>query len=834
MSRVGHFRFSIFDFRFSWVVVVVLASCGGASPELTGEVGAVETAGDALGDAVVGDVADWASVADEKDAALADEVGGEDLTAETEAEVDTADVRPGDALGDGDGEALPDIGQEDLAGSDAEGDSTQDTAPACSEGVECDDGNPCTVSDWCTDGVCTGVEHVCDDFRACTLDKCDGLGNCQFTLKVGRCLINGLCALDGSNKPGNPCLFCNPAKDPFSWTEKPMSPCDDEDACTTGDACMEGKCSGDPALCNDSNPCTLDICDPDEGCTHTPANIPCDDGDPCTGLDFCEAGECKGGPAPGCNDANPCTQDTCQPGKGCFHSKFDGIDCDDGDACTVGDVCADGECEPGKGSVSCDDWNDCTDDICDPLKGCTYPLNGNPCCINDINVCDDSDPCTIDSCNVNTGACIYLPNEGSCTDKDACTQNDVCVQGACTGVPKDCDDASVCTLDFCDKKQGCLHENLNMECDDFSVCTLNDWCQGGKCVGTKVNCNDYNLCTDDSCDPMTGCVNAFNSAACNDYDLCTSGDKCNQGKCIGEKKSCNDSNPCTDDSCAPSSGCQDLFNTAACDDKDDCTQGDACSGGVCVPGKVVCASCKYEFSEAVNRTVKMAISTDKKQGNALDLDGNGTLDNSMAGISSMANDPLQKALDKGDVHLLLEHHGIKTNGGIYTLAMFVGALAPGFEQCAFAADYCGYIAKKDAIDQEKCQALVFFDNASIFQGKLVAGGKKYKFPWQVPIAEGTSLDIVLYSATIQANVTVQQGIVTVISGIIGGAIPKQSFVDAINAVPDDKLPMPKDMILQLLQVLVTNDIDTDGNGSKDAASIAIKFEGIAAGIVGAQ
>jgi len=379
---------------------------------------------------------------------------------------------------------------------------------------------------------------------------------------------------------------------------------------------------------------------------------------------------------------------------------------------------------------------------------------------------------------------------------------------------------------------GCVHESLNLDCDDGSVCTLNDQCVDGTCAGTKLNCNDYNLCTDDLCDPVLGCVNTMNSAPCNDFDLCTGGDQCVDGICAGEAKTCDDGNPCTQDSCDPSAGCQNLFTSSPCDDGDECTKSDYCEAGVCKPGEYVCVSCDYDFSDAVNRMTAMSISENNKSGNALDLDGNGTLDNSMAGIGGLANDALQQSLDKGDIHFLFEHHEVKTDGSIYDLAVFVGELAQGFEQCNFKADYCGYAVTDDTLDPEECKAIVLFDNASIFNGKLVAGGKKYQFPWQIPFSEETILNITLFNATIHADVSLQQGIVTGISGILGGAIPKESFLQAIDAVPDGQLPLPKDMVVQLIQALVQNDIDTDGDGAHDAASIGIKFEGIAGGITG--
>jgi hypothetical protein len=52
--------------------------------------------------------------------------------------------------------------------------------------------------------------------------------------------------------------------------------CDDEDVCTSGESCQDGVCGrGTPLNCDDNDPCTLDACDPDEGCTHTTISGSC-------------------------------------------------------------------------------------------------------------------------------------------------------------------------------------------------------------------------------------------------------------------------------------------------------------------------------------------------------------------------------------------------------------------------------------------------------------------------------------------------------------------------------------------------------------------------------
>ena len=95
----------------------------------------------------------------------------------------------------------------------------------------------------------------------------------------------------------------------------------------------------------------------------------------------------------GCDDSNACTTDSCNGQNGCvFTPVSDGATCNDSSGCTSGDVCTGGVC--GGSAKSCVDGNFCTDDFCMPSDGsCDYvPLNitcsdGNPCttadfCIN--------------------------------------------------------------------------------------------------------------------------------------------------------------------------------------------------------------------------------------------------------------------------------------------------------------------------------------------------------------------------------------------------------------------------------------------------------------------
>jgi hypothetical protein len=91
-----------------------------------------------------------------------------------------------------------------------------------------------------------------------------------------------------------------------------------------------------------------------------------------------------------CDDDNPCTLDDCMAETGCSFLAVSGP-CEDGSFCTVGDSCAAGACASGA-PLSCDDQSSCTSDACHPLIGCTY-----------ANLCHMRATCIAGACECMTG-----------------------------------------------------------------------------------------------------------------------------------------------------------------------------------------------------------------------------------------------------------------------------------------------------------------------------------------------------------------------------------------------------------------------------------------------
>lgn len=286
--------------------------------------------------------------------------------------------------------------------------------------------------------------------------------------------------------------------------------------------------------------------------------------------DFCDAGQCQGGgQALKCEDGNLCTDDVCQPQKGCVYPANQ-AGCDDGNSCTVGDICADMACASGTNICQCqndavcakaDDDNLCNGTIvCDqsaiPFKCVTDPDTVITCDAN------QDTACLKNTCVPATGDCemTAVNQGGACDDGNACTSNDQCANGSCAGQSVKCDDSNVCTDDSCDPASGCVFTPNKADCDDGSVCTMLDVCQGGQCVGmAKVDCTDFNECTLDVCHKTTGCLHSnLNGQACDNGDACTVDDTCQNGACqAGTQNNC------------------DCYTTADCAGVED---GDLCNG----------------------------------------------------------------------------------------------------------------------------------------------------------------------------------------------------------------------------------------------------------------
>ena len=418
----------------------------------------------------------------------------------------------------------------------------------------CPDGLVCNGDELCFAGVCVaGVRLNCNDNNACTADPCVEPGGCTHT------------------------------------PEPVGAPCTDNNACTVGDACNgAGACqTTGPLICDDGAECTVDTCNPANGCVFTnrtgnctdegnacttdvcsagvcthpsrPDGTACDDGAFCTINDTCQTGACSPGPPRNCADTNPCTADRCdEVADACMHDPLPaGSACSDNNACTVGDACdGAGVCQT-TGPLICDDTKECTVDTCNTVTGCVFTNRTGACT-------DDGNACTTDVCG--GGLCTHpaRPNGTACDDGLFCTVTDTCQGGVCSpGPARSCPDTNVCTTDRCDEAlDACMH-------DPITPC-----CGNGVPEPPGEDCDDGNSSNTDAC------LNTCRAARCGDGFVRTGIEQCDLG---------------TGNADTPNAGCRTDCRLPRCGDGIvDTSRGEQCDDGGAVGGDGCSAGCFIE------------------------------------------------------------------------------------------------------------------------------------------------------------------------------------------------------------------------------------------------
>lgn len=411
----------------------------------------------------------------------------------------------------------------------------------------------------------------------------------------------GACLQDGELDPKNACQRCDAAIAQDAWTPLPKTAtCSADDIACTVDLCNgSGSCEAHPSdvLCAGSvSACAQGVCDTTTGCKSVPlskdvtcvgsdgvactiehcdgaskcdnAGVPehglCDDGFACT-LDLCGAGGCTHNSDPGyggCDDGNVCTNDACDPGpsaapNGCVHGA-NSVACDsDGLACTD-DVCADMACKAGPiAAGACliggicqksDDKSAAGCQVCDPshsTSAWTVVSAGSSCTA-------DSIGCTIDACD-GKGACTHdAIDSTSCLIAGTCLSKGDVDAGNCQVCDPDKDqkawtavsagtvclpDAVTCTIDACDGKGACAHDQVQAgNCLIDGACQVKDELSAAGCLSCQpsvsqkawspvtlgVGCDSDGIaCTIDACNGEGVCKHDQIAA-----DTCLIGGQC--------------------------------------------------------------------------------------------------------------------------------------------------------------------------------------------------------------------------------------------------------------------------------------------------------------------
>lgn len=234
----------------------------------------------------------------------------------------------------------------------------------CVDGVCCDTAcgpdpcHACAASSGATaDGTCTPLSGpACTDTSHCTLTATCVAGACTAQTSLA-------CPSLDSCHPG----ACDPASGVCAFPAAPNGAlCDDHNACTQSDACHGGLCLGaSPVICAAKDNCHDAVCEPASGaCAQQKKadGAPCDDHDACTQGDTCQAGACTGAKAVVCVAPDAChAAGVCDPQTGCTHPALPTCGAappppvpglgTDGELCAADATCQSGHCARG---VCCD------------------------------------------------------------------------------------------------------------------------------------------------------------------------------------------------------------------------------------------------------------------------------------------------------------------------------------------------------------------------------------------------------------------------------------------------------------------------------------------------
>ena len=492
-------------------------------------------------------------------------------------------------------------------------------------GTSCNDGLFCTANDTCQSAVCTGSGNPCSsggicknvcveqtnsctapagspcdlDSNHCTLDLCDGSGNCDFVQNVS-CTAAAPCEGGAVCNPatGN----CVDAADPSAGTA-----CNDGASCTSSDQCDgAGSCVG-VDNCPNGSQCSLV-----NGICETPDSDIDNDGlkgaaDPCpfaprnlcfgpvavdgtTGLDirlnaYAFAAECSGSRV-------DCNGTTWNADFG-YNVAGNGAVCSLPDGCDISGIhtlfgCEDNATED---LFQCEHW----DPFSPPELSYDFDLPNGRYLVN-----------LFFASTFNTGSGpeqvgsrlfdIIIENTVIYNDFDQVLESGGNGIAIVRSAVVDVVDGNGLDIDFA--------RNL----ENPAIKAIEVLTQMTSCTAA-ADCNDGNPCTEDSC-ISNECVNdavPLNGSVCDDGVFCNGPDSCNAGACsthagnpcsgngecadhcVEAAEVCNapsgtpcssDGNPCTDDVCTGGGICG-LPNNNACNDGLFCNGSDICSGGSC-------------------------------------------------------------------------------------------------------------------------------------------------------------------------------------------------------------------------------------------------------------
>ncbi|MCO4764472.1 MAG: hypothetical protein KC502_23375 [Myxococcales bacterium] len=316
-------------------------------------------------------------------------------------------------------------------------------------------------------------------------------------------------------------------------------------------------------------------------------------------------------------------------------------------------------------------------------------------------------------------------------------------------------------------------------------------------------------------DAGTTDAGATDAGAPDPCDKCTDNQECVDKKCVDKKPPCGGK-------CAEGEIC-DL-------EKDKCVK----------PSCTLPEAKTFTGNKNINKVTKLTILSDKE---GCDLDDDAAPNNvlgKIVGIYPAANTALGDAVKDGTLVLIMAPDAWKTDKTEFTTDLLIGDVDPSTKGCdATAADKCKYTVADSSYDQlfsgkGTCPAKVTFDPTTVDGDKIKAGGDKQKFELNLPVV-GINLKLTISKAQISGTVSDKTNWKDTKKGMLCGVLSKSDLDKAIDAVPADALKdtgFDKATIKSLIGSVLAADIDTDGDKTPDAISVALGMETMAATVTG--
>jgi hypothetical protein len=349
-----------------------------------------------------------------------------------------------------------------------------------------------------------------------------------------------------------------------------------------------------------------------------------------------------------------------------------------------------------------------------------------------------------------------------------------------------------------DQVPNCEELCVGRECGTVGDCECGT-CAGGACEdGRCTGCPGY-------CPPGAECGDDGMFGSCGE---CPPGDQwsCQNYNCVCAPD-------CTGRECG-SDGCKGLCG--ACDEDQVCFHPE----GLCYPD---CHFEEFVFTGAAFKIDSLYLADDGPDsafGLVLDQ-----LDPYIDTRKTYAD-----ALSSGELVLLLALRD-GADRDVAVLNLYQGHPTAPKGVCDWQAASCSYSVDAASMHIPTCGPAWRFDDVTLDGEQLDAEGQGARFIIPVPLFSPTTLFPLQVEAA-RLHATIRADGEGLDDGILAGAVRKQDLLDSLDSWPVEDLVVSIELVKGMLDMFIVPDIDLDGDGTVDAASVGFPFTALGATISG--